>query len=122
MHMMVRRILQMQCGITGLMAVLFWLLGDVQNTITTLCAGSLVCLPNWIFARQCFKYQGALHAKEILHGFYFGEACKVLLAALGFVYVFRYVDLNFLVFFITYIVVQAVFWVASWVYGSEGNV
>ena len=73
--------------------------------------GGLVCvIPNAYFAKQLFRYHGALAAKRIVSGFYRGEALKIALSAALFALVFRFFNINPVVFFATYLAVQMVFW------------
>lgn len=75
-------------------------------------AGAVCILPNVLFARKLFYYQGARSAKQIVNSFYAGEAVKLLSAMALFSLVFMFAEIKPLVFFLTFIVVQMSIWFA----------
>ncbi len=65
--------------------------------------GGLICvLPNFVFARQAFAKAGARAAKEVVQGFYKGEALKIGLTILLFVIVLIWVPVKMGALFATY--------------------
>jgi ATP synthase protein I len=77
-------------------------------------AGALVFfVPNIIFAKNSFKYQGAQSAKQIVSAFYKSEALKIVISIFLFAMVFSFFIVIPLVFFVVYITMQLVMWGAS---------
>ena len=73
----IKRLWLVQLGITlfiaGLCAIAFNL-----NAATSAMLGGLVCIiPNILFARKLFKYQGARAARQIVNNFYKGEKLSI---------------------------------------------
>ncbi len=91
----------------------FWLLGKGGLAAqSALLGGGVHILPSWVFAQKMFRYAGAQQAQQIVKSFYLGEALKLLLTLLLFALVFIYIKIDPLAFFITFVVIQAVFWLA----------
>ena len=75
--------------------------------------GGLVCVvPNAYFARALFLHGGARAAKQIVNGFYRGEALKLMLSAALFTLVFKCFKVDPPGFFVAYIAAQMMFWFA----------
>lgn len=107
-----RRLLLVQLGVTLLIAVIARLFGDDTAALSA-AAGGLVCVvPNAYFVRKLFRHNGARAARQIVNGFYKGEALKLILSVTLFALVFKFLDVNPLVFFVAYIAAQMVFWFA----------
>lgn len=110
-HMaVIRRLLMVQL----LVAVLFPLvmLPFGMNAALSAAAGGLASLiPNLYFAYRTFKYSGARSAQMILRSFYSGEAIKLVMTALIFAVVFKYLKtLNVAALFGGFIMVQMAVW------------
>ena len=113
------RLVAWQVGITlvcGLIAILFI---STKAGLSALLGGLVSAVPNAFFARKLFKHQGAQAAKQIVNSFYKGEALKIMLSIALFVLVFKYFNIVPLVFFIVYIIVQAVFWFAHMIFVNK---
>jgi len=114
-----KRLLFTQIVITALASLGGLFLFD-KDTARSALAGGLTCmLPNAYFAYRLFQYQGAQAAKLIVKSFYRAEAAKLLMTAALFVVVFKYLSVRPLPFFLTYIVVQMVFWAAPLIVDSK---
>ena len=73
--------------------------------------GLLVIVPHAYFARYIFRYRGALFARRIMKGFYFGEAVKFLMTSAGFSLIFVFIHpLNVAVFMAAFILTQVLLW------------
>jgi ATP synthase protein I len=69
--------------------------GTAWIDMTTACSillGGLISIgPNWYFARQAFRFRGALASPLVVRSFYFGETGKFVLTAAIFAVVFAVV-------------------------------
>jgi ATP synthase protein I len=116
-----QRLLLLQLCLTILTSAMTALVGNATMAISAM-AGGLVCIvPNACFASQLFKYHGARAAKKIVNGFYKGEAMKIFLSVALFALVFKYLKINPLMFFATYIAAQTVFWFAPLIFVKENG-
>ena len=107
-----KRLLLIQLGVTIIIALAALGVVDLVAA-TSAIAGGIVCvLPNAYFASKLFKHNGAHAARQIVNGFYKGEALKLMLSVALFALVFKYLKINPLVFFVAYIAAQMVFWFA----------
>lgn len=58
------------------------------SALSFLAGGFIQMGPNWWFARQAFRYTGALSMRQVVTGFYIGESGKFLLSGLLFALLF----------------------------------
>ncbi|MCC5792800.1 MAG: ATP synthase subunit I [Legionellaceae bacterium] len=108
----VKKLLYLQVGVSLFISLLMWLLVSNIAAKSALLAGVVCVIPNGLFAWKLFSHRGARSAKKIVNSFYQGEALKLLVAALLFVLVFMFADVQPLVFFLSFIVVQMSIWFA----------
>lgn len=113
------RLVAWQIGVTVVCAVAAILLISIKAGLSALLGGLVSAVPNAYFARKLFKHQGAQAAKQIVNSFYKGEALKIILSITLFVLVFKYFNIVPLVFFIVYIIAQAVFWFAPMIFVNK---
>lgn len=73
-------------------------------------AGIVAIVPIIVFASVHFYYRGARQAKQIVNGFYKGEALKMMTTAVLFGFVFSQFHLEPRVFFGAYILMITVPW------------
>ena len=107
-----RRLLAIQLSVALMIAcIAAWVKGSASAYSAAL--GGMCCVvPNAYFARALFLHGGARAAKQIVNGFYRGEALKLMLSAALFTLVFKCFKVDPLVFFVAYIAAQMVFWFA----------
>ena len=108
----VGQFLLMQLVISSLVAVGFAISNGVDAALSAIIGGVVCVLPNAFFARQLFRYSGARAARQIVNGFYKGEAYKLMLSVSMFALVFKYLAIQPKVFFVAYIAAQSMFWLA----------
>ncbi len=95
-------------------SLLAYYLGDLHALISAV-LGGLVCLvPGLLFAIHFFRYKGAQQISKIMSAFYLGEVVKLILTGVLFVVVFINYKVNPSAFFITFIAVQMLYWLAPW--------
>jgi len=116
-----RRLLLIQLGVAVLIAVIALCVGNTTAAISAV-AGGLVCVvPNAYFVRKLFMHNGARAARQIVNGFYKGEALKLMLSVALFAMVFKFLNTNPLVFFVAYIAAQMVFWFAPLIIDNKNR-
>lgn len=108
----VGQFLLMQLAISFLIAVGFAISNGMDAALSALMGGVVCVLPNAFFVRKLFKHSGARAARQIVNGFYKGEAYKLILSVSMFALVFKYLNIQALVFFVAYIAAQSMFWFA----------
>ena len=115
------RLFASQLGITLLIALIAALVSGGMAAKSAVLGGLLSVLPNALFARKLFQYQGARAAKQIVNSFYYGEALKIVMSIILFALVFAFCSIKPVVFFATYIVVQMVLWFAPLLFANKQN-
>lgn len=77
----------------------------------SLLLGSLTCIiPASCFALTFFAYSGARAARQIVRSFYRAELLKWLLTAILFALVFKYIPVEPVTYFVSFIGTQTLFW------------
>lgn len=115
------RLLLVQLGITLILAVLSGLVFSINAASSALLGGLVCIIPNACFASKVFKYQGARAAKQIVNGFYKGEALKIIVSIFLFTAVFVLCRITPLAFFASYIIVLMTHWFAPWIIVNKQN-
>lgn len=87
-------------------------LSNSQIAQSVALGGLVAFLPMCVFAKKLFAYHGAQAAKKIVHGFYSGEALKLMLSIVLFILVFLFFKIEPLSFFLMYIAVVMSHWLA----------
>lgn len=103
-----------QILVLGFVSIVFFITNGLMGLRSSLLGGVVSILPGLLFSLKLFKYQGAQQAKKIMNSLYTGEAYKLIVSGALFALVFIYIKVNALAFFLTYIIVQAVYWCAPW--------
>ena len=106
------RLLLIQLIVSLFIAMIAMVVSGPLAALSGLLGGVVCVVPNVYFVRQLFKYKGARAAKQIVNGFYKGEALKLLLTIALFVLVFKLFEIKPLVFFAAFIAAQMMFWFA----------
>ncbi|SHK12861.1 ATP synthase protein I [Marinobacter antarcticus] len=93
-----------------LVSLAFLLRGQVSG-YSALLGGLIFLLPHGYFALKAFRYTGARSAKKIISSFYQGESGKLILCAILFTVVFKWIQpLDVAALFLTF----AIMLVANW--------
>ncbi|MDP3705901.1 MAG: ATP synthase subunit I [Legionellaceae bacterium] len=106
----VRRLALIQLSMTAVFALVSYLFTGCMGAQSAILAGVTYILPNLCYAKKLFQYQGARAAKQILNGFYKGEALKIGLSIVLFTLVFAVFNINPLIFFGVYVGMQMLIW------------
>lgn len=112
---LVKRLLLVQAALAFGIPLILLPFG-MNTALSAAAGGGASLLPNLYFAHRAFRYSGARSAQKILRSFYSGEAIKLLLTALFFALVFKYLKpLNVAALFGAFIAVQMAVWVTPFV-------
>jgi ATP synthase protein I len=101
--------------IVGLAVILFLLRG-MQNGISTLLGGLAYWLPTLVFVWRVFARASMRNGKEFIVAFFAGEVAKLLLSAIFFVLIMKYLPVTLLPVLVGYVGAIVAFWVASVVF------
>lgn len=104
-----------QLGLVLLLAVFFAVMFNINSAFSALLGGLVCIIPNALFARKLFKYQGAHAARQIVNNFYKGEALKIVVSIILFTLVFMFCKITPLAFFAAYVLLQMSHWFAPWI-------
>jgi ATP synthase protein I len=113
------RLWLLQFGVTLALAMLCTLAFGL-NAGGSVILGGLVCIiPNMYFAIKLFRHQGARAIKQIVNGFYVGEALKIMLTMILFTVVLVLFRITPLAFFGSYFTILMTHWFAPWIIGNK---
>jgi len=114
-----RRLLAYQLGMGLVIAAFAGIVSGAEAALSAMLGALISAVPNAIFAKKLFQYQGARAAKKIVNSFYQGEAIKLFLSIFLFSLVFIFFSVNPLVFFAAYIMTQMVLWFAPLIFTNN---
>ncbi|KTD24093.1 ATP synthase protein I [Legionella maceachernii] len=104
-----------------LISLVLLLIFGKKEAMSALLGGMVAIVPSALFARKLFQYQGARAARQIVKGFYLGEALKIVSSVILFALVFMLFKIAPLAFFFTYIVVLMNYWLAPLIFANKQN-
>jgi ATP synthase protein I len=117
----VKKLLLVQLMLCLLISIVVLISYDRHQGLSALLGGLVAFVPSMLFARKCFKYQGARAAKQIVKSFYAGEFLKIFASILLFTLVFLLYEVAPLAFFLTYIVILMTHWFAPLIIDNKQN-
>ena len=78
---------------------------------SALLGGLIFLIPNMYFVLRAFRYSGARSAKKIMSAFYQGESVKLILCAVLFAAVFKWIQpLDIVALFTTFAIMLVTNW------------
>ena len=87
---------------------------------SALLGGLIFLLPHGYFALKAFRFSGARSAKQIMTSFYQGEAGKLILCAILFTMVFKWIQpLDIAALFLTFAIMLVTNWLTPLLAGSN---
>ncbi|MBB5321682.1 F0F1 ATP synthase subunit I [Marinobacter oulmenensis] len=87
--------------------------------LSALLGGLIFLLPHGYFALKAFRYTGARSARKIMSSFYQGEAGKLILCAILFTMVFKWIQpLDVAALFLTFAIMLITNWITPLLLGS----
>lgn len=115
----VRWILRVQISTIALITFLaLWIWGWPEAK-SALLGGLTAFLPNAYFAIKFGTPNTTRTSKDIVKMFYYGEAIKLIITAVMFVFIFQMPDIRFMPLFTGFGAVLMVFWFALLVRGTD---
>ena len=107
------RLLAIQLLVVLVTALILWQVVDLVHAYSAFLGGMICVIPSAVFAFFVFRHRGAQAAKKIVTALYVGEALKYALTLALFAAVFICVaPIAALPFFMTFIIVQLLHWLA----------
>lgn len=100
------RVIFQQLAWVAILACGFLAASGKTAAVSSLYAGAICTFCNGYFAYKIFKTTGASQSRQILTGFYWGEAVKLITAGILFAIVMKYGNIHALAFFVTLVIVQ----------------
>ncbi len=113
------RIIYLQLGLIAGLAVILLLAQGFKSAISVGLGGLAYWLPTLFFVLRVFGKTRIRAAKEFVLAFFAGEAFKLLLSAVLFVLIAKYLPVTFSSVLIGYVGAIVAFWVAAIVYLSR---
>lgn len=93
-----------------LVSLMLLLLFGVKSSYSGVLGGLVWAIPNAYAAKRLFSNMSARAVKKIVWNFYFAEAAKLLLSAILFVLIIKWIPLALGSFFAGYLAAQIGFW------------
>ena len=104
-----------------IIALVSTVLSSTKSGYSALAGGITFLLPNLIFVLMAFAHAGARKNKEVVRGFYAGEAIKLFLTVVLFVVFLKYGSLSLLAFYISFSLLVVSQWLAPFFfYNNDG--
>ncbi len=98
----------------------FFLVSGQVSGYSALLGGLIFLLSHGYFALKAFRFSGARSAKQIMKSFYQGEAGKIILCAISFTMVFKWIQpLDVAALFLTFAIMLVTNWVTPLLAGSN---
>jgi ATP synthase protein I len=101
------------------LALIVFLLQGLQSGLSALLGGLAYGLPNVMFVWRVFARTSAQAAKQFLFAFVVGEATKLLMSAVLFVLIVKFLPVKLLSVLAGYIAAIIAFWIVSFVLMSH---
>ncbi|MBQ0812629.1 MAG: F0F1 ATP synthase subunit I [Marinobacter sp.] len=102
-----------------LVSLAFLFRGQISG-YSALLGGLIFLLPHGYFALKAFRYTGARSAKKIISSFYQGEAGKLILSAILFTVVFKWIQpLDVAALFLTFAIMLVTNWLTPLLVNSS---
>jgi len=110
-----------QLIITLVLSVLIMLIAGLNKGLSTLLGGSVYLLPHLIFAWGIFAYSGSFSPDRFMLGFLLSELIKLLLSAVLFLLIVKYLPLKLLFVMLGYAIAIFSFWLVCGWHFSRGK-
>jgi ATP synthase protein I len=115
------KLVRFQCLLAALLAMVSTVFFSTKSGYSALAGGITFVLPNFIFVLMAFAYAGARQSKEVVRGFYAGEAIKLFLTVLLFVVFLKYGSLSLTAFYVSFSLLVVSQWLAPFFfYNNDG--
>ena len=109
-----------QLIITMVLSIIILLIEGLNKGLSTLLGGSAYRLPNFIFAWRIFSHSGPGLSDRFMIYFLLGEFTKLILSAVLFILMVKYLPLNIIFVMAGYCIAIFSFWfVCGWHFGRR---
>lgn len=96
------------------------LITDTQNSLSLLCGGMAYALPTFLFVWLVFRFTGAQQMTQFVVAFFLGEMFKLVLSAILFIIIVKYLPVSLLSVLIGFIGAIISFWFACiWLFSKQ---
>lgn len=102
--------------VIGLIIYLGW---DLSMARSALIGGTIVILPNLVFALYAFRFAGAQSAKMVTTSFYRGQSLKLLTTFVLFIIAFKFLNVIIEPMMITFIITLLTHWFAPFYFNQR---
>lgn len=117
-HQAYQLVLLQLAGVVVLSLLALMLRGTL-SCFSVLAGGMAYGLPNLVFVWRVFRFAGAQQMAKFLTAFFFGEAIKLVLSAILFLLIVKYLPVSLLSVLIGFIGAIISFWIACMWYFSK---
>lgn len=100
----------LQLGIVCLIASITWIMLDINHAMAVISGGFAYGLPNLVFVWLVFRFVGAHQTSQFIAAFFAGEAFKLILSGILFVFIVKYLPVSLLSVLIGFISAIIAFW------------
>jgi ATP synthase protein I len=108
-----------QFAVIVVLSVILFLLQGTQSGLSALLGGLAYCIPNFMFVWRVFERTTARAAKQFLTAFLLGEVTKLLLSAVLFILIVKFLPVKVISVLGGYIAAIMAFWVVSFITMSQ---
>ncbi|MGH8578671.1 MAG: ATP synthase subunit I [Gammaproteobacteria bacterium] len=106
------KIVAAQALVTVIIALLLLVISSARSAYSALAGGLVSVVSNSYLAAKLFRFERDAVPGRIVRAFYVGEAVKILITAVSFVFIFAVLDTEALYVLLTYGATLLVYWFA----------
>jgi ATP synthase protein I len=99
-----------QLMITMVLSLIILLIAGLHKGLSAFLGGSSYIIPNFIFAWRVFSYSGPHLSDRFMFAFLLGEFTKLILSAILFILIVKYVPVNMIFVMTGYAIAIFSFW------------
>ncbi len=115
----VYRIVFLQIGAVIALACVALLISGLTSGLSVLLGGLAYCLPNLLFVWRVFRYAGAQQMTQFIVAFFAGEAIKLVLSAILFLFIVKYLAVSLSSMLVGFMGAIVAFWIICLVHFSK---
>jgi len=116
------QIVLLQLGGIAFLSLLACLFKGTASGFSVLCGGLAYGLPNLFFVWRVFRFTGAQEMHRFIAAFFAGEALKLILSAILFLVIVKYLPVSLLSTLIGFVGAIVSFWIACmWYFSGQSK-
>lgn len=117
------QIVLLQLACVTMLAIVASFVRDVESGFAVWIGGLAYGLPNLAFVWRVFRYAGANQMERFMAAFFFGEMIKLVLSAILFLLIVKYLPVSLLSVLVGFIGAIGSFWiVCMWHFSKKASV